>query len=83
MQFEDDTMGTWCQEHNKKAELICVTCKHQICHNCALFGDHKGHDIREHDEAMKEVVVRTEVLMEMFEQMDQEVAKMQANQNYN
>ena len=63
--------------------MICINCKHKVCHNCALFGEHKGHDIREQDEAMKEVVVRTEVLMEMFEQMDQECAKLQANQNYN
>lgn len=59
-----------CPKHGKECELICVTCKHKICHNCALFGEHRGHDIREHDEAIQEIAVRTEVLMEMFEQMD-------------
>lgn len=71
-----------CPKHGKNNELICINCRHRICHNCALFGEHKGHDIREQDEAMKEVVVRTEVLMEMFEQLDQECAKLLADQSY-
>lgn len=41
-----------------------------ICHTCALFGAHKGHDVREKFDTMREIEVRTEVLMEMFEQMD-------------
>lgn len=48
-----------------------------VCHTCALFGGHKGHDVREKIDTMKEIEVRTEVLMEMFEQMDQEVEKLQ------
>lgn len=61
------SLPTSCAAHSKPLELICITCRSKICHNCALFGEHKGHDIREEDEAMKEVIVRTEVLMEMFE----------------
>lgn len=68
-----------CPKHNKQCELICVNCKHRICHSCALFGDCKGHDIKEPEEAVKEVVVRTEALMEMFEQMKQEQAAVQAD----
>ena len=67
-------------KHGKVNELVCITCKKKICHNCALFGEHKGHDVKEFQEAMKEVVVRTEVLMEMFEQVDQEFARVQADQ---
>jgi hypothetical protein len=48
-------------------ELICLTCRKMVCHTCALFGDHKGHDVREKIDTMKEIEVRTEVLMEMFE----------------
>ena len=53
-----------------------------VCHTCALFGDHKGHDVREKIDTMKEIEVRTEVLMEMFEQMDQEVEKLQQDTNW-
>lgn len=62
--------GSNCLKHGKTNELVCITCKKKICHNCALFGEHKGHDIKEFEEAMKEVVVRTELLMEMFEQIE-------------
>lgn len=71
-----------CEKHTKANELICVTCKKMICHSCALFGEHKGHDVREKDEALKEIVVRTEVLMEMFEQMDTECVKMQKDNTF-
>lgn len=53
-----------------------------ICHTCALFGDHKGHDVRERVDTMREIEVRTEVLMEMFEQMDQEVEKLVQDTNW-
>lgn len=59
-----------CIAHDKPKELICLTCRDMVCHTCALFGDHKGHDVREKVDTMKEIEVRTEVLMEMFEQMD-------------
>lgn len=52
-----------------------------ICHTCALFGNHKGHDVREKNDTMREIEVRTEVLMEMFEQMDQELTKLQQDSN--
>lgn len=71
-----------CIAHDKPKELICLTCRDMVCHTCALFGDHKGHDVREKIDTMKEIEVRTEVLMEMFEQMDQEVEKLQKDMNW-
>jgi hypothetical protein len=71
-----------CPVHEKPRELICITCNTEVCHTCALFGDHKGHDVRERSETMREIEVRTEVLMEMFEQMDQEVEKLQQDTNW-
>ncbi|MFO0117308.1 MAG: B-box zinc finger protein [bacterium] len=32
-------------------ELACVTCKQRICPHCALFGGHKGHEVKEEKEA--------------------------------
>ena len=52
--------------HQRKLEIICVDDKQRICANCALFGNHKNHDIRMEEEIMNEINVRTECLMEMF-----------------
>jgi len=34
-----------CQLHNKRLELMCSEDKQKLCSECALFGNHKGHDI--------------------------------------
>ena len=59
-----------CPLHNKPIEIICITCKERICSNCALFGNHKGHDIRMEQEVLDEISLRTECLMEMFQIVD-------------
>ena len=41
-----------------------------MCSSCALFGGHKGHDIRMEDDIAKEISLKVEVLMEMFAAMD-------------
>lgn len=59
-----------CQIHNKPIEIICIDCKERICSNCALFGNHKGHDIRMEQEVLDEINLRTECLMEMYQIVD-------------
>jgi hypothetical protein len=44
-----------CLEHGKQRELICISCQKTVCHTCALFGGHKGHDVREQAETMNEI----------------------------
>ena len=61
-----------CLEHCKPKELICVQCRKKCCHTCALFGQHKGHDVREQRETINEIQLRMEVLMEMYQQVEQE-----------
>lgn len=39
-----------CQDHNRPSELVCLKCKVKVCPHCALFGSHKGHDVREMSE---------------------------------
>ncbi|XP_041358300.1 E3 ubiquitin-protein ligase Trim36-like [Gigantopelta aegis] len=35
-----------CAQHNgKRNKMFCNTCNRLVCSSCALFGDHKGHDI--------------------------------------
>jgi B-box zinc finger len=36
-----------CQEHGRPADLICLDDRQRVCAHCALFGQHKGHDVRE------------------------------------
>jgi hypothetical protein len=58
--------GEMCPSHNRPLEVICVDHKKRICTNCALFGDHKNHDIRMEEELLTEIASRTELLIEMF-----------------
>lgn len=55
-----------CEEHDRIQELICVDDKHRVCTQCALFGRHKGHDVRMEEEVAKEISLKVEVIMEMF-----------------
>ena len=55
-----------CPLHKRKIEIICIDCKERICSNCALFGNHKPHDIRMEQDVLDEINLRTECLMEMF-----------------
>ena len=62
-----------CPKHNRKVELICLEHKVRICTSCALFGDpghHKGCPFRPDEDVMEEIVSRTELLMEIFELVD-------------
>ena len=58
-------------------ELICVDDKTRICSQCALFGKHRGHDVRMEEEVAKEISLKVEVLMEMYQAM--EVSKDELN----
>ena len=56
-----------CPIHKRKIEIICIDCKERICSNCALFGNHKNHDIRMEQDVLDEINIRTECLMEMYQ----------------
>ena len=57
---EDEDM---CPEHGRKLEIICIQCRVRICSTCALFGAHKGHDVRMEQEVVNELTIRTELLI--------------------
>lgn len=59
-----------CPIHGKPLDVICVTCKERTCSNCALFGSHKGHDVRPEQEVLDQINLRTECLMEMYQMME-------------
>ena len=35
-----------CAEHDNPLNIVCVDCRVKICSMCALFGRHKGHEVR-------------------------------------
>ena len=40
--------------HNKEIDLICIDDGIAICSNCALFGDHKLHNIKTIENSLTE-----------------------------
>jgi hypothetical protein len=38
-----------CGEHGKPLEISCKTCRFDICVDCALFFDHRGHNIERYE----------------------------------
>ena len=51
-----------CAQHKKKIEIICIDCKERLCSHCALFGEHKPHDIREETEVVQLIKTRAEAV---------------------
>jgi hypothetical protein len=59
--------GELCPKHKRKIEIICIDCKERICSQCALFDDHRQHNIKMEQEVLDEITNRSECLMEMFQ----------------
>ena len=63
-------------------ELICVDDKQRICAQCALFGFHKGHDVRMEEEVTKEISLKVDILMEMYQAMEDSCEELNVADNY-
>lgn len=77
----EDQVG-YCQQHQNLSELACLTCRCRVCPHCALFGSHKGHEVREEKEAqalMKEHSDQLKLLIPEFTQM---IAELGDKPNY-
>jgi len=57
----------YCKEHNKKLEIICIDHQQKICVNCALFGNHKNHNIKSEEEVLREITIRADRILELFQ----------------
>ena len=55
-----------CLEHGKIRSLTCIKCRQNVCDTCALFGSHKGHDVRQQQAIMEDIRIRMEMLMDSF-----------------
>lgn len=57
-------------------ELACLTCKIRVCPHCALFGNHRGHEVREEAEIQEIMKMNTEqlkILITTFQPMISEI----------
>ena len=56
---------------SRNLELICIDDKTKICTNCALFGKHKHHNITSIDEFEKDIEIKSELLIDLFDILNQ------------
>lgn len=71
------TRSHFCKQHHKLADLICLTDRKIICSKCALFGDHKNHDIREIEDFKQLVRGKVNELGTELDRLRKPVAKLQ------
>ena len=65
---ESESYGEECVKHSKPLEIHCNTCQRDICVDCALFFDHKGHQV-ERNEGLKKLPVQVMDLRQRAEKM--------------
>lgn len=56
-----------CADHKKLLEYMCIQDKSKVCANCALFGQHRGHEIRPLDDLLQEITLKAECLLDMLQ----------------
>ena len=66
-----------CLEHpSRNLEMICLEEQCKICTDCAIFGKHKNHNVINVDEFVKDIEIKAEKLIELFENIsDGEIKK--------
>ena len=66
-QAAEKTFGI-CKDHERPQELVCLSgCKVRVCPHCALFGAHKGHDVREEAEVQGLISEHSKQLEQMVD----------------
>ena len=71
-----------CASHKRPLEVVCVDDKVKICTNCALFGEHKNHDIRNEDDVFLELCTKAEILLESIEIIDFSIENFEKRVNF-
>lgn len=59
-----------CNTHKKTLDYLCVSDKTKICADCALFGTHKNHDIRQLQASINEIAVKAVYLIGMSQEIN-------------
>ncbi|CAD8082256.1 unnamed protein product [Paramecium primaurelia] len=58
-----------CAEHLEKLEIVCLTDKIRICTKCALFGNHRHHEVRSVDDVVREIASKAENIMQTYQKI--------------
>ncbi|CAK58033.1 unnamed protein product (macronuclear) [Paramecium tetraurelia] len=58
-----------CAEHLEKLEIVCLTDKIRICTKCALFGNHRHHEVKSVDDVVREVTHKAENIMQTYQKI--------------
>lgn len=69
------TLQNQCSKHKRPLEIVCLDHRTKACTSCALFGEHKNHNLRSEEDIMKEVSLKAEILIEFYELIDKNSEK--------
>ncbi|CAD8117326.1 unnamed protein product [Paramecium sonneborni] len=58
-----------CAEHLEKLEIVCLTDNIRICTKCALFGNHRHHEMKSVDDVVREVTLKAENIMQTYQKI--------------
>ena len=71
----------FCSKHKKVSDLICYSDLSVICSDCALFGDHKGHDFVKNDSFNLDFKNKFALLEKKYEELDSKLKNINNNEN--
>lgn len=74
----------FCSLHNNRPlEILCLDHNLRLCSNCALFGEHKNHNIINEEDYIKELEIKSEVLIDFYELIDKNCSSFEYGLNNN
>ena len=56
-----------CRDHQKELQYMCVQDKVKVCHECALFGAHRSHEIKPLNDFKSEAETKVQKLEEVLQ----------------
>lgn len=59
-----------CLLHDREIDLVCIDDRVGICTNCALFGEHKNHNIKTTDSVMEECALMAEQTIAILSEIE-------------
>jgi len=65
--------------NNRPLEILCLDHNLRLCSNCALFGEHKNHNIINEEDYLKELEIKAEVLIDFYELIDKNCSNLDIN----
>jgi hypothetical protein len=70
-----------CLQHRRPLEIVCLDHRIKICTSCALFGDHKNHNLKSEDDIVKETSIKAEILIQYYEIIEKNIEKFEKENN--